>query len=254
MHQRDWGKAVADLRQAIDLMPHAVPAYINLALTYRQQVEVSPWQSCTLLLAPQGIHTLLALASRKRQARSEAVAILDEAIRRHPGESRLYHERGRLYLQQDVLRLARDDFARAVALAANRRLSSTVADDLIELGRLLVKEGKYAEAVQEYRAVLQIRPDQAQAHRLMAEALLAQRQYQEAGAALDRYLATIPVAAPGRVPEPEQARKLADAFKARGLIHGQQKNYRAAIASYTQGLSLAAIPFTIRASHSPLIP
>src|SRR5262249_26776877 len=75
--------------------------------------------------------------------------------------------------------------------------------------------------------------------------LLALKKYPEAGEALDRYLETIPVAAPGRAPTAEQARKLGDVFKARGLIHVQQKDFRAAIDSYTQGLKLQRDPETL---------
>src|SRR5205085_9051652 len=102
--RRDWDSATADLKRAIALRPGDIPAYINLALTHRQRAELhtsgrpSPWQAPALLLGPQGAYALLTLEAYRQQARQEAVAVLDEAIRRQPGVSRLYHERGQLRL------------------------------------------------------------------------------------------------------------------------------------------------------------
>jgi eukaryotic-like serine/threonine-protein kinase len=241
MQEGLWDKAVADLRQAIALRPDDMAAYVNLALTYRQQAEVPPLRVCALLLTPQGAYALPALDAHRRPALAEAVAVLDEAIRRRPQVARLYHERARFHLLRDDPTTARADFVRAIALAPNAGAASTLPDDLIELGRLLQREGKHAEALKVYDTVLGLRPHQADALRLKAESLLVLRRFPEAGATLDRYLAT--TAAAGRALA--QAQKRAEALKARGLVHVEQNDFRAAIDSYTLALSLMRDPDTL---------
>src|SRR5439155_11442812 len=100
----------------------------------------------------------------------------------------------------------------------------------------------YTKAARCSAAVLRIPPGRladnrrALALRLMAEPLLALRPYKEAGAALDLFLTMTPQPAPGG--DPEQIRRVADALKARGLLHAEQKDFRAAIECYTRGLAL----------------
>jgi tetratricopeptide (TPR) repeat protein/tRNA A-37 threonylcarbamoyl transferase component Bud32 len=250
MSRRDWDGAVADLNKAVAMKPDDPAASVNLALTHRQRAGTLPWQRHALLLAPGGVYALLALqAQHRRQARREAVAVLDEAIRRRPVEERLYRERGRLHLLLDDGRRAREDFARAALLAADGG-ARALADDLLDLGRVLQRGGEHAEAARAYGAVLRIPPARlpedrrALALRLLAEPLLALKRYKEAGAALDLYLGMVPVTA-GRALAPEEARRLADAHKARGLIWADQKDYRAAIQSYSQALKVRQDPETL---------
>jgi tetratricopeptide (TPR) repeat protein len=205
IRQDRWDDAVADLRRAVALRPGAVAAYINLALAYRRRAEVPPSRACALALAPGGAYPLLALEARKRAAREEAVAVLREAVRRRPNEPRLHHELGQLHLLLDDPEAARADFARAVALAPNGGAASTLAGDLLEVGRLLHRQGKDVEALRAYDGVLTVRPGQSEVHRLRAESLLARRRYAEAGEALDRYLATVP-------PDAANAARLSAAF------------------------------------------
>jgi tetratricopeptide (TPR) repeat protein len=236
IRQKAWDEAVADLRRAVALRPDDMAAYVNLALAYRQRAEPAPWQVGTLLLTPRGACALPALAAHRLLALAEGVAVLDEGVRRLPQAARLYHERARLHLMQDDLVAARADFVRAVRLAPNTGAASTLPDDLIELGRFLWREGRDAEAIKVYDLVLGLRPGHADALRLKAESLLALRRFPEAGATLDLYLAAPP--APG----PAQAEKRAGALQARGLVHAEQNDFRAAIDSYTLALSLTRDP------------
>jgi tetratricopeptide (TPR) repeat protein len=233
MRQERWDEAVADLRRAIAVRPDDFAAYVNLALTHRQRAETLPWPACALLLAPQGVYALPALDAHRQPALAEAVAVLDEAVRRRPQVALLYHERARLHLLRDDPATARADFFRAIALAPNTGAASKVPDDLIELGRLLRRDGKDAEAIKVYDTVLGLRPGHADALRLKAESLLALRNFSEAGEVLDRYLATPPAA--GR----------AQALTARGLIHAELNDFRAALDSYTLALSLTRDPDTL---------
>lgn len=94
--------------------------------------------------------------------------------------------RGRLHLLPEYGR-ARVDFVRAVLVTQNLSASSTLADDLLELGWL--RRGKEYEAtLGAYELALRASPDRRLAHRLMAEPLLALGRHEEARKALQRYL------------------------------------------------------------------
>jgi eukaryotic-like serine/threonine-protein kinase len=248
MKQGAWEAAISDLEQAVKEKPEAVTAYINLALIHRQRAGQLPWQRYTLLLAPQGLFSLMPLAAEHRQqAYREGIAVLDEALRRQPRVARLYHERGRIRLLLEDAG-AREDFARAILLARNVSPLSTIADDLIDLGRILHRSREHTAAVRAFAAVLDPRLSnkipadrRALALRLMAEPLLSLRRYREAGAALDLYLKMTPAVSGESLP-PEQTLQLVNALKARGLIHAEQKEFRAASESYTRGLGLKRDP------------
>ncbi len=244
MHRRRWDDAVVDLKRAIELKPDAMPAYINLALVYRQRVELPDWQAPTLLLAPGGVSSFLAWQAHQRRSCRKAVAVLDEAVGRQPRYASLYRERGRLYRQLGDLVKAREDLARAVACADSASRASTLPEDLMELGRLLHEAKEHAKAVEAFKAVLMVRPDLYPAHRLVAEALLAQKRYPEAGAALDRYLGALP-AVPGRDLPQDQKHLIAGAFKMRGLVHVQRQDFRGAVDCYTHALKIVRDPDTL---------
>src|SRR5262249_6736727 len=159
MYRQDWDSAIADLKKAIHLKPDELAAPINLALTHRQRAEQLPAPQCALLLAPQGVYPLLAVRAQHEGGGWEgAVAVLDEAVRRRQKIARLYHERGRLHVLLEDERRAREDFGRAIALAPNIGSVSTLADDLIQLGRLLHRSREHAKAARCYAAVLRIQP------------------------------------------------------------------------------------------------
>src|SRR5262249_26488020 len=210
--------ALADLREAVPLKPEAVPAHINLALALRQRAEGAAWWDRALLQAEAV--TVLDRAEAER----------DKAVPPLPRVAWLYHERGRLLLLLGAQECARKDFARAVLLAPAAASNSTLAQDLIELGRLHHKARDYASAVDTYQAVLRLPPalaashHRAQALRLVALSLMVQRKYRQAGEALDDFLKTVLIAEPGRAPTGEKVRQLADAFRMRGVLHAEQNN------------------------------
>jgi len=216
---RRWPEAVDHLTRAVRARPEAYAAHVNLALAHRQRAESAAWQAPALLLAPRGAFALLAAEAYRRQALGEAVAVLDEAVRLRPDGSRLYHERGRLFLLLAEPARARDDFTRAVATAVNAGAGSTLAADLVEVGRLLHGEGRHDEAVRSYELALRVRPRPA--GRVPAEgrgAAGAAADTARPAAAVDEFLRTVPLAEPGRVPALEEARQLAEALKVRGVL------------------------------------
>jgi tetratricopeptide (TPR) repeat protein len=250
VRQQDWAAAVADLSEAVGLKPDAVPAYLNLALAHRQRAAAPPWRGDLLALAPLPAAAFALHAARtahRDDALAAAVATLDTAVEKRPNESRLYHERGQLHLLRGDLANGRADLVRAIALAPNLGRLSTVADDLLQLGRALHDGREYAAAARAYAAVLEMPPERlsgerrATAARLLAEPLLALGKWPEAAAAIDQYLALVPVTE-GRALPPAQREQVTGALKARGLICAQQKDMRAAVDSYTRALALARDP------------
>jgi len=237
IRQNRWDDAIADLNQAVTADPNSYAAYVNLALAYKQQAEYLPLQALALLAGPEGVTALLVSGIQRRQNRERAIAVLSKAIEQRPDVSRLYHERGRLHLLLNDSVSALADFRLAVAHSLNEG-SALLANDLIEIGQLLHRGKKYRDAEGVYRVTLGLRSAPVLVHRLIADPLLAQRKYKEAAAELDLYLAVMPVASPGHVLPPEQARQLSEALKVRGVLHEQQKNLRAALGSYTKSLEL----------------
>ena len=257
MTRRNWPAAVGDLRAATAVLPTAPAAYINLALAERQEAGVPGWRQEAMALAPGGVVALAVVEAAQRAARTRAVAVLDDAVAKCPPAARLFHERGRLRVQLGQFPAAKADFTRAVELGAGGG-GSSLADDWIELGRLRDQDDEPAAAVQAFEAALAAGPDRAIAWRLMARPLMALGRFREAAAALDKYLATAPVA-PGTAPGPDLAAAFADAlrakglaaeeevraFRARGVLHTRLDDLRAAIEAYTRALSLVRDPDTL---------
>jgi tetratricopeptide (TPR) repeat protein len=246
--RRDWSAAEKELSEAIKLNPDAVPAYVNLAQSYKQRAEQTPW--LIELLAPLPAGPIDAAAARvvdRSRCLDSAVAALDEAIRRRPNEPRLYHERGQLHLSRRDLARTRDDLVRAVLLAKDVGRLSTFIDDNILLARVRHERKEYTEAIAACAVVLALPPDRvsgeqsAAAARQLAYSWIALERWDKASEALDLYLALTPVA-DGRALPANRARQLAEAFKDRGLIHARQKDLRAAADSYTRAIGLVKDP------------
>ncbi len=195
LRQGKQQEAVRDLRQAIELEPKHYQAYINLGQAYRRQKKFD-----------------------------EAVRQLGLAIERAPGLASLYRERGRIYLEKPDLEKALHDFEQAVRLELPE--STFLAIDHAERGRVLHRQGRYAEAVAAYDAALKVRPDYAVVHRLRGEALLKLDDHQGAVAAFGHYLRL------------EKAAPAADVYRARGLARAKLGDYAGAMEDYTRALEL----------------
>jgi tetratricopeptide (TPR) repeat protein len=194
IRQERWDEASADLAQAVKIHPDAFQAYVNLAQ------------------ALQG-------AGRTEQA----LATMNQAIQRAPDLPELFEARARLHLLHRHPSAARADFEQAIAREPKNSKSDRLVRNLVDLGRLVQKQGKYPAALAHYNRALHLKPAYVLTQRFRAETLLALGREGEAGQALDRYLAVIK-AAPAEV------------YRARGLIHAGTGQLPAAIEMYTLAL------------------
>jgi tetratricopeptide (TPR) repeat protein len=194
IRRQHWPEAVADLRQAVQANPSGFQAYVNLALALQGQAK---WD--------------------------EAQAVLGEAIRRAPNLAIGYESRARLHLLRKNWAGARADFEQAIRREPRDSKSERLIDNLVELGRLWHRERNYAAALASFDRALHLQPDFVLTQRFRAETLLALNRPDDAGQALDRYLAVT------REPATE-------VYQARGLIHAGAGQLPAAIEMYTLAL------------------
>ncbi|MBL8798373.1 MAG: protein kinase, partial [Planctomycetia bacterium] len=192
--------AIADLREALALRPQELPAYVNLAQ-----------------------------ARYERQEWDAALALLDRAATLTPPESAagIHRHRARLHQARGDTDAALHDLDRAARLDPDGPRAPRVLEDRCQQARLLLaQQPEKAAAVLD--CVLEISPDQPQAHRLRAEALLRLERFDGAIASLDRYFAR----------DIELRRPVAPAYAARALAHSKVGRLPEAIEDYSRALEL----------------
>src|SRR5207237_3690167 len=168
-----------DLKEAVAIKPAYLPGFINLATAYEGAKQPH-----------------LALTA------------MDQAVKLAPDSALPYENRSELHNLLGDRANARADLVRAIKCYPQGSQEQRLVDNHVLLGQLLGRDELHEEALKHFGAALKIQPKQELAYRLQAEALLALNRRQEAGEALDLYLA--------RAAQPS-----GDAYKARGLIHTQ---------------------------------
>ena len=184
---------IADLKAAIELKPNAYQAYVNLAQAYRRLDKLD--------LALEQLH---------------------RAVELEPGLAHLYRLRARLHLERNEPALALEDFDQAIE--RENANSPYQVDDHVERGRLLLRDGKHAEALASFDAALALRKDHSLAQRLRAEALFRLGRFEEVVEAFDRYL--------------ETGKPLESVYRGRGLARAELGQYPGAIEDFTKALEL----------------
>lgn len=259
-HRRNWDAAIADLQEAIRLRSDALPAYLNLAITYRDWADNPPPQVAALALIPGSMVAFAAAtAQHRRHALDDAADILEKGIEHNPRVSKLYHERHQINLRRGNSGEARKDLVNAILYAPKfAGVISTLADDLLELGRMMQSARQHQDAIRVYGEILKTPEGQLPgekrslaARRLSASLLvLAQVEtdaakkkelYAKAAMALDLYLELTPVAEGLMLPRGLSG-ELAEALKFRGLIHAQLKSSREALDCYARSLGFRRNP------------
>jgi tetratricopeptide (TPR) repeat protein len=173
----------------------------------------------------QGYRNLADLLKR-RNDRAGALKLLDQALALNPDNPALYSERARLHAENGDRAAARRDFEQVIAKERPESKSEQVLKARVELARLRCLAGDHQAALADCDAVLAANANFPEAHRQRAEALLAiGGRHKEVGAALEQYLKV-------------GGKETAAVHQARGLLHQEQKDYRAAVAAYSQALVL----------------
>jgi tetratricopeptide (TPR) repeat protein len=236
IRQERYQKAVDDLQRAAKLLPKEFQAHLNLA------------------------QALQGLGKKK-----EALAAMNQAVQAAPSRAIVYDSRARMHLLAKNFEPAQADFERAIAceilpilgpslvgvlsaplsngpmLAGNlfpgrfdlqllNPNAPRLAENYLELGRLLNREKRFIEALQKYDTALRLHPELTLVQRFRAETLMALNQWDAAEQALDDYLNALRQA---NVMPP------ADVLQARGLLYGRVGQLQKSIVMYTLALHAA---------------
>jgi serine/threonine protein kinase/tetratricopeptide (TPR) repeat protein len=196
--RRHLDEAIRDLKDAIKVNPAGLEAYINLSQAYQ---DLQQW--------------------------NDAIQALDKAVEQAPRVPALLHKRAELHFARRNWAEAKKDYSDAIENEPKDSKSNLRVVCLVKLGWLLDRESNSQGALSYFDRAIAINPSYGLAHRFRAEALLRQKRINEAGDALDKYLAS------ERDPP-------ADIYFARGLVHAEKGEMTLAIEMYT--LALARSP------------
>jgi serine/threonine protein kinase/predicted Zn-dependent protease len=200
IRQKKYTQAVQDLNQAVHLRPQEYPAHVDLAEAYQ---NLQRWP--------------------------EAAEQLDQALALRPAAvlPKIYRNRALLHEKRGDLAAALHDLDEALGHESPGGSSGAAVQDLYEKGRLLLQTHDYAHAVEAFRAVLVLQPDNLAAQRHQAEALLQLGRFREAIPALDRAL------------DRDAKYRLTEAaiYRARALAHVELGEHAAAAEDYTRALA-----------------
>jgi tetratricopeptide (TPR) repeat protein len=195
--------AVDELRRATALRPQQYQGYVNLAQAFVRAQQLD-----------------------------EAVRQLDQAVAREPELAPLFRTRARVHLLRQDSAAALADLERAIRLEKNWA-SPALAEDHVEVGRILHRKKDCEAAVRAYDAALALRPRNVRAHRLRAEALLELNRLPEALLSLDACL--------------QHGPRDAEAFRARAVVRTRLGQYPGAQTDYTRALEIRADAVTYAA-------
>ncbi len=195
----DWNAATADFEEAVALDPKQSHA-----------------------------HASLAQSLRKLGRYEEAITELDQAIALEPENADFHRGRASARLDRDPLppdqvEPALRDLETAARLAPSG--ARCAADDQARAGHLLLRLGRYREALEAAENALGLASNSSTAHLVRVSALLELERFDEAIRASDAALA----AAPG----------VTDLYRLRGLARVARGDAPGAIDDYTEALSLA---------------
>jgi tetratricopeptide (TPR) repeat protein len=190
---RNWGRAEADLAEAITLRPNSAPAYMNLAI-----VQQARGQS------------------------EKALNTLDKALEHRPTDGRLQLTRGQFLKGLGRREPARLAFEKALTCVPSDARSPWPAQARVELAHLRYEDGDYPSARREVEAALKVLPDDPRALLQRTNVLLKLEDYDEASRTLERYLT--------------RAKPDAAAYRARGLLFEQRRDFPAALRAYNRAL------------------
>jgi protein O-mannosyl-transferase len=158
IRNRDWRNDIALYGQTLKLSPDAYPILNNLGTVYWQSGAVDEAESAwrrALALRPDNAIVLnnLGLVADKRKQYSEAVQFFRRAVRLKPNYTDPHLNLGTTYREMGEASAAALQLKAAVALSPlNYRARN-------ELGQLLMAQGRFAEAENEFRRSAESEPN-----------------------------------------------------------------------------------------------
>jgi tetratricopeptide (TPR) repeat protein len=131
----------------------------------------------------------LAICSLNAGRAGEAQIGLTACIGQRPNFAWTYLLRGIAAVQESAFAEAAEDFATALRLDDSVALRYAA---LASRGRLWYRQGKFAEAVADLEGAVRVRPEECQAHLLLAQAFQAQKRFRDADRELDAAMRSRP--------------------------------------------------------------
>jgi serine/threonine protein kinase/Tfp pilus assembly protein PilF len=167
----------------------------------------------------------LSLVARAREADDEALVLLTKALALDTRNAQAFRLRGDVQQRLGDDGAAERDYRKWLGLEQAPRGQAAA---LTEIGKLYQRAGTLTEAIRAYREAILLDDSRAMTHRLLGEALLANKQPGEADAAFSRAV--------------ELSEPVGDLYRARGLTRASQGRYRDAMNDYTRSLELESSP------------
>jgi serine/threonine-protein kinase len=261
----EWEQSVNSFNRALSLQPGHFWAQFFLAVGHlkaRHWEAAKAGLNACLSQQPDFVWAYLfrSFANEKLRAWPEAEADFQKALRLNPNEDAryvLFLTRGILHFNQKELERAADDFRSAVALKPeqyNAYLNlahvylaqgrfAQAAEEMqaafrlrppirvvvgyhVERGRNLLRDKRYAEAVQACQAALDLTPDQPLPYEVQGRALLALARYDQAERSFDQCLR-------------KGGEETSGIFRCRGLARMKLGKYPEAVEDYGRALDRA---------------
>jgi len=175
----------ADLfRKAVAIYPDFIEAHYNLGLIYgaqKMQKEAAREFETVRKLNPEfeGIYQVLALTYRELGLNDDAIAALQEGLKRQPRNLQML--RALAYLQVH----GTDDLLAIPTFQTILDLDPKDEDARLNLGILYQRHNRLDEAARSYRAALELNPTDFAAHHNLALVLMRQQKIDEAAAELE---------------------------------------------------------------------
>lgn len=180
-------EAVQAYEQALKLAPDDIPALVHLGEIHllagrREEGEAALRKALAVTPGDPAIHALLGQAALERKDFREAVNRLETALQAAPGANRLHYPLSQAYRGLGETAKAQEHLAKMGPVGV--RPSDPMLDTIeslrtgerarLESGKRAYNAGRLAEAAEEFRRALEVRPDSVEARINLAAALSQQ--------------------------------------------------------------------------------